>query len=115
MATHSKNALLLGMVYSKEQVPKRGQEFRDRVRCEAMEDIGYDVYTLDNKHADTDLPKHCNANFSDCRRMMRTMDSKWGETQFDHVILDYFFSPVMISNCDVSIQSIGKHCTMLRY
>lgn len=89
-----KNALLLGMVYSEETVPKRGQEYRDRVRCIALERLGYNVYTLDNKHSDVGLQQHCNANFSDCRRMMRSIESKWGNIQFDGVFLDYFFSPV---------------------
>jgi hypothetical protein len=35
--------LLLGMVYSEETRPHRGQEYRDRVRCEALEKIGYKV------------------------------------------------------------------------
>ena len=105
MATHRKNsmprALLLGMVYSEEEEPKRGQEFRDRVRCEAMEELGYSVFTLDNKHDDTPLKsgKHCTANFADARRMFMSMKSRWehmmaGSVQFDHIILDYFFSPV---------------------
>jgi len=91
------NALLLGMVYSDEHEPKRGQEYRDRVRCEAMEELGYNVYTLDNKHKDTVLShnKHCQANFADARRMFRSINSRWGsDVQFDHIILDYFFSPV---------------------
>jgi hypothetical protein len=94
---HRKNegtALLLGVVFAKEQRAKRGQEYRDRVRCEAMENLGYDVRTLDNKHSDAGLDKHCNANFSDTRRMMKSMDAKWNGEKFDHVILDYFFSPV---------------------
>ena len=47
-----KSALLLGVVFSKEQNPSRGQGFRDRVRCEALEreGDGYVVHTLDNKH-----------------------------------------------------------------
>ena len=36
-------ALLLGMVYSEEERPLRGQEYRDRVRCESLEKIGYKV------------------------------------------------------------------------
>jgi len=89
-------ALLLGMVFSEEHEPKRGQEFRDRVRCEALEDLGYAVYTLDNKHEDTVLGhnKHCQANFADARRMFRSMNMRWKGVQFDHIILDYFFSPV---------------------
>ena len=93
--------LLLGMVYSVEEKPKRGQEFRDRVRCESLENFGFDVYTLDNKHLSSDLDeckkgKHCTANFCDFRRMQRSIIDTWGNIQFDCIILDYFFSPVMI-------------------
>jgi hypothetical protein len=59
-----------------------------------LENIGYTVRTLDNKHADAVLDKHCTANFSDTRRMMRSMGIKFPGEQFNHVILDYFFSPV---------------------
>lgn len=90
----SGNSLLLGMVYSDVMEPKRGQEYRDRVRSEAMEKLGYQVRTLDNKHSDINLQKHCTANFSDTRRMMRSIESKWKGEIFDHVILDYFFCPV---------------------
>jgi hypothetical protein len=91
-----KNALLLGMVYSEEFVPKRGQEFRDRVRCVALEKHGYDVMTLDNKHdkSKNSLGKHCMASFTDARRMSRSMQAQWGSINFDEIILDYFFSPV---------------------
>jgi hypothetical protein len=52
-----KNALLLGMVYSTEERATRGQGYRDRVRCEALENsAGYRVHTLDNKH-DSKLAK----------------------------------------------------------
>lgn len=90
-------ALLLGMVFSEEQEPKRGQEFRDRVRCEAMQDLGYSVFTLDNKHSDVSLKngRHCQANFADARRMFKSIEDRWGMTiQFDSIVLDYFFSPV---------------------
>ena len=42
--------LLLGMVYSEEMEPKRGQEYRDRVRCDALEKIGHKV-SVDRKNA----------------------------------------------------------------
>eukprot|EP01032_Pedospumella_encystans_P028287 gene28287-31947_t len=93
MAKHS-NVLLLGMVFSSEAIPKRGQEYRDRVRCEALERLNYKVKTLDNKHSDITLLNHCTANFSDTRRMVKAITSKWGSETFDHVILDYFMSPV---------------------
>lgn len=82
------------MVYSDEHVPKRGQEYRDRVRCAAMSSLGYDVKTLDNKHSDVKLPNHCTANFADTRRMISSMKRKWDDLKFDHVFLDYFMSPV---------------------
>ncbi len=38
------NILLLGMVYAKRATnPARGQEFRDRARCEALEKLGFCV------------------------------------------------------------------------
>ena len=88
--------LLLGMVYSNETEPKRGQEYRDRVRCEALETLGYSVKTLDNKHKDDTLTngKHCTANFADARRMLKSMNTRWEKITFEHIILDYFFSPV---------------------
>ena len=94
MNADNKSCLLLGMVYSKELRSKRGQEYRDRVRCVALEKKGYVVKTLDNKHSDVMLPKHCTANFSDTRRMMKSMENKWANESYNHVILDYFFSPV---------------------
>ena len=93
-----KRVLLLGMVYSEEMHPKRGQEFRDRVRCEAMEHRRkWDVYTLDNKHDEEgSVPgKHCRANFADPRRMVKSIRDAWGhDVTFDAVVLDYFFCPV---------------------
>lgn len=90
------SALLLGMVFATEQRPKRGQEYRDRVRCESLEKLGFNVKTLDDKHNDTDLRNHCNANFLDARRMLKSMQAKWSKQKFNLVILDYFFSPVSI-------------------
>lgn len=90
-------ALLLGVVFAAKDTsskPKRGQGFRDRVRCEALEKHGYTVRSLDNKHDDTGLPNHVTANFADPRRMLRSMAAKWGSEKYEHIILDYFFSPV---------------------
>ena len=96
MSSQQEKVLLLGMVFSNEMEPNIGQEFRDRVRCEALESLGYSVKTLDNKHSDTVLAhgKHCRTNFTSFRRMFKSMQSKWGSFEFDHIILDYFFSPV---------------------
>jgi hypothetical protein len=95
-----KRALLLGMVYSKETNPSRGQGYRDRIRCESLEiNGGYIVDTLDNKH-DELLAKdshHCRANFADPHRMFKNLKLVWdfdGSTpRYDVIILDYFFSP----------------------
>jgi len=54
------------------------------------------TYTLDDKHNGEKLSngRHCTANFADPRRMLKMMNSRWGENhEFDYVILDYFFSP----------------------
>lgn len=102
-------ALLLGMVYSQEVPPNRGQMFRDRVRCQAMEKHGYVVSTLDDKHEESSAEenKHCRSNFANANRMWRNILSIWSSggargdrteadiiaTTYDTVILDYFFSP----------------------
>ena len=47
------NVLLLGMVFSdKLTTPSRGQEFRDRARCMELQVLGFNVFTVDDKHAD---------------------------------------------------------------
>lgn len=93
----SSEILLLGMVFAHQATePKRGQEFRDRVRCQAVKNLGYSVYTLDDKHDDSEIREHCRANFADTRRMLASIYSKWGKvTKFDEIVLDYFFSPVI--------------------
>lgn len=92
--------LLLGMYYGKEDVkPTRGQCFRDRIRCKAIESLGYEAYTLDDKHCTSIAVdgRHCKANFSDCRRMGKSISAIWPievlDKGFDVAILDYFFSP----------------------
>jgi hypothetical protein len=96
MKSKRDKVLLLGMVFSIDVPPSRGQAFRDRHRCLALEQLNYDVYTLDNKHQPESsvLLRHCNANFTDARRLSRSIDSAWGtDICFDYIILDYFFSP----------------------
>ena len=99
------SCLLLGVFHSRKfdnrdagTEPNRGQGFRDGVRSKALEDIGYIVKSLDNKHSEVVRlgdEIHCNANFADARRMSRALKSSFGDdVTFDHVILDYFFSPV---------------------
>lgn len=91
--------LLLGVAFhdeSQSPEPKRGQGFRDRIRCEALEKSGYLVRTLDDKHEPSISKdgKHCEANFADARRMTSSMDLSWGyDRDYSHIILDYFFSP----------------------
>ena len=52
--------------------------------------------SLDHKHPDDLLPRarHCNANFCYARRFFSQIKAKWGhDVRFNHIILDYFFSP----------------------
>ena len=99
------SALLLGVFHSRKfddrvagKEPNRGQLFRDGVRSKALEDAGYIVRSLDDKHQEVVKRGdeiHCTANFADARRMLKALKSSFGEsTIFDHIILDYFFSPV---------------------
>lgn len=98
------NVLLLGMVYAHAATaPKRGQEFRDRVRCHALSNLGYRVFTLDDKHDDEKIPEHVRANFADSRRMLQCIRKKWSTTapdghvelpKFKSIMLDYFFCPL---------------------
>ena len=91
------STLLLGMVFSDQLVPTRGQEFRDRVRCIQLQRLGFNVCTVDDKHKDDYLfpGLHCNANFNQERGFISQIRGKWGnDIKFSHIILDYFFSPV---------------------
>jgi hypothetical protein len=91
------NILLLGMVFSDQLAPTRGQEFRDRARCIQLQRLGFNVCTVDDKHKDDYLfpGLHCNANFNQARGFISQIRGKWGnDVKFSHVILDYFFSPV---------------------
>lgn len=116
-------ALLLGMVYANhsQNTPNVGQEYRDRLRCLALEDLGYEVYTLDDKHLSSEAvpQRHCMSNFCDARRMDSWLQTCWKgnatenegddymkginkavnsdvwrhRTDFVCIVLDYFFSP----------------------
>ena len=91
------NILLLGMVFSDQLVPTRGQEFRDRARCIQLQRLGFNVCTVDDKHKDDYLfpGLHCNANFNQARGFISQIRGKWGnDVKFSHIILDYFFFPV---------------------
>jgi len=87
------------MYFSTEDKPKCGQGFRDKVRCEALESLGYEVFTLDDKHKENNALKnrHCEANFADHLRMFKSISNRWPDimsgTGFGMIILDYFFSP----------------------
>jgi len=91
----SKNFLALGMVFSLEERPIQGQEFRDRVRLEALENEGYVVCSLDNKHHSKKAQngRHCYASFSDDRRLKMQIERTWGDILFDCIAVDYFFMP----------------------
>jgi hypothetical protein len=92
------NILLLGMVFSDQLIPpSRGQNFRDQVRCVELQNLGFKVLTVDDKHEDDYFfpGKYCNANFNNDRGMLKQIQEKWGnDIKFSHIILDYFFSPV---------------------
>ena len=114
-----KRILLLGMVYSDETRvnPSVGQEFRDRKRCISLEECGYNVYSMDDKHSTNEAVDghHCKGNFCDTRRFMKWIKSVWNgnaiesdsyygdykvdsnmwnkEMNFNVIVLDYFFSP----------------------
>ena len=93
-----KRALLLGMVFALEQKLNRGQEGRDRVRCLAMENRGFVVNTLDDKHVQQRAMsgRHCCTSFTD-RHMVKALENQLGiGMKFDFVFPDYFFSPVSI-------------------
>lgn len=110
-----KACLLLGVFHSRKfdhrpegKEPNRGQGFRDGVRSKALEDLGYLVRSLDDKHSEPDVfpgdEIHCTANFADARRMIKALRKSFGdELSFDHVVLDYFFSPVSNISSDTEI------------
>ena len=73
------NILLLGMVFSDQLIPSRGQEYRDRVHCLELQKLGFNVYTVDDKHEDDYLlfpGKHCNANFNNDSGFLKNIQNK---------------------------------------
>jgi hypothetical protein len=73
-----------------------GQEYRDELRIGSLSDLGYDVYSIDDKHNPI-IGKHCNANFNDPRRMIHSFKQQKSfplSLSADYILLDYFFSPV---------------------
>ena len=91
--------LVLGMVYSVKEydfLEPYGQEYRDLVRCESLSSLGFEVFSLDDKHKAIH-GKHCNANFNDFRRMQKSFKYQQAyrlNLGAKFIILDYFFSPV---------------------
>ena len=64
--------LVLGMVYTDlkfEELKPYGQERRDYKRILSLINLGYEVFSLDNKHKPI-IGRHCQANFNDPRRMI---------------------------------------------
>ena len=81
---------------SKDFDIKIGQEKRDFIRLNSLENNGYTVYSLDDKH-DPINGRHCNANFNDPRRMIKSIQEQLSypvNLEAQYIILDYFFSPV---------------------
>jgi len=81
-STPRPSVLLLGMFYSRG-VPefsehKRGQGYRDAIRCQSLQEGGFDVLSLDDKHSEEEYydaearpGTHCKADFADARRMFQ--------------------------------------------
>lgn len=93
------NVMLLGIVDTEWNKNTTGQEARDNLRCGAMKAMKFIIKTIDDKHSEVNRPNHCQANFCDARRFKMSMTNKWGENysySLDHIILDYFFSPVSV-------------------
>ena len=109
-----KKVLLLGMVKAEEfRTNVMGQEGRDRTRIDAMEKLGWNVYTADDKHPqtqkrlnrvrhkkstklikyETELPQHCDTNFA-MRGFFNDIRTRFvPNIKFSTIVLDYFFSP----------------------
>ncbi len=102
------------MIFAEEPSPKRGQEYRDRVRAEALEkqfqakDKDSRVLTLDDKHREHEegrhVGKHCTANFTDHRRMITAVRAKVGF--YDLSLLFLICSPVCFSTLAVHIPTL---------
>lgn len=95
--------LALGMVYSDiifDKIEPFGQEWRDKIRLDALSLLGYTVYSMDDKHKPIQ-GKHCDANFNNPRRMRISINQQ-NVYQINlgarFIILDYFFSPVQPQN-----------------
>ena len=93
--------LVLGMVYTDlkfEELKPYGQERRDYKRILSLINLGYEVFSLDNKHKPI-IGRHCQANFNDPRRMIYSISMQKCfsfNLNAKYILLDYFFSPVII-------------------
>ena len=114
---YAQRTLLLGMYHSCGTqecytVDKPGQGYRDLLRCQALENVGYIVHTCDNKHTEEFVYKkrgrrkkevpvadrpgvHLYHDFADWRRLQTAMAEmpKFNSKPFELILLDYFFSP----------------------
>jgi hypothetical protein len=94
-----KNILLLGMIFSKSiDFNEVGQCTRDSIRCQALEDEGFSVFSVDlNKPKETvvyfGVDRHYTGNFSDSARFIRGINEQWNSIKFDFVCLDYYSLP----------------------
>jgi hypothetical protein len=96
----SDKILLLGIVYSApvKKAPSWSHQVpRDRIRCVSLEEnLSMNVFSMDDKHIPDSAVsgKHCQSNFSDPCRLFKNLKSTWGQkVKFNHICLDYFFSP----------------------
>ena len=87
-----KKIVLLGMIYNENEVePSRGQGYRDWVRCNMLTTMGWDVFTIDDKH--TSNGRHCNADFNS-RFFKDNIFAEFSQSfGASIVMLDYFFGP----------------------
>jgi hypothetical protein len=90
------------MIYSEieyKSIQIYGQEWRDQKRLQSLTKLGYEVFSFDDKHGA--IPgKHCNGNFNDPRKMnisIKKQASYPTSLGAKYILLDYFFSPVIIS------------------
>jgi hypothetical protein len=102
------------MVHSNESRPNQGQEYRDTLRCGALEKLlQCEVRTVDIDHRESYMedsrldptskskravvlhrPKHTYGNFNDGRRLFKLFENKWPNLKINNMYWDYFFSPV---------------------
>ncbi len=91
------NVLVLGLADSNWTKQATIQSVRDGLRVKALTKMKFVVKTVDAGHSDLHLKNHCQANICDARRLKMSMDAKWGNGNnycLDHILLDYFISPV---------------------